>query len=81
MDEDNGNTLWTYDISKDIKDVRPSFSKLDNGEIITIVYQRVNCHIIFDVNMEYLRRKSRLVAGEYTTDPPATITHTSVASR
>ena len=81
MDEDNGNTLWTYDISKDIKDVRPSFSKLDNGEIITIVYQRVNCHIIFDVNMEYLRRKSRLVAGGYTTDPPATITHTSVASR
>ena len=55
LDENNGNTFWEYAISKEMKDVIPAFRKLDNGEIVPIGYQRVNCDIIFDVNMEDLR--------------------------
>ena len=46
-----------------------------------ILYQRVNFHMIFDVKMEDLRRKARLVAGGHETDPPSTITYSSVVSR
>ena len=59
----------------------PDFKNLENGEIVQIGYQRVNCHIIFDVNMEDFRRKARLVAGRHVTEPPATITYTSVVSK
>ena len=47
----------------------------------TIGYQRVNCHIFFDVKMENFRRKSRLVAEGHVTEPPETITYASLVSR
>ena len=56
----------------------PVFKKLDKWEIIPIGYQRVNWHIIFDVKMEYFRRKSRLVAGGHVIEPPSTIIYVSV---
>ena len=59
----------------------PAFKKLDNGEIGTIGYQRVNFHIIFDVKMKDFRRKDRLVAGGHVTEPPATITYESIVLR
>jgi hypothetical protein len=37
--------------------------------------------MIFDIKMEDLRRKSRLVAGGHMTDAPATTTFASVVSR
>ena len=37
--------------------------------------------MIFDVKMEYFRRKSRLVAGGHMTDTPTAITYASVVSR
>ena len=46
-----------------------------------IGYQRVNCHIFFDVKMENFRRKARLVAGGHVTEPPATIMYASVVLR
>ena len=63
----NGNTLWSYSIAKEINYVSPAFKKLDNGKIIPIGYQQVNCHMIFDVKMEDFRRKDRLVAGGHVT--------------
>ena len=62
LDKKNVNTLWSDAISKEMKDVSPAFRKLYNGDIVPIGYQRVNCHMIFDVKMEYFRRKARLVA-------------------
>ena len=37
--------------------------------------------IIFDVKMGTFRRKARLVAGSHTTEPPASDTYSSVASK
>ena len=75
------NTLWADLISKGMKDVRPAFKRLDNGDIVPIGYQRVNCHTIFDVMMEDFRQKARLVVRGHVTDPPYTITYASVVSR
>ena len=79
--KNNGNTLWEYAIYKEMKDVIPAFRKIDNGEIVPIGYQRVNCHIIFDVKMEYFLRKARLVSGGHMTDNPSIIAYTSLMSR
>jgi hypothetical protein len=37
--------------------------------------------MIFDMKMEYFRRKARFVAGGHTTDTPHAITYSSVVSR
>ena len=37
--------------------------------------------MVFDINMEDLRRKARLVAGGHVTQPRVTIIYASVASR
>ena len=68
LDKNNGNTLREDAIYKEMKDARPDFKKLESGDMVTIEYQRVNCHIIFDVNMEDFRCKARLVAGGHVTD-------------
>jgi hypothetical protein len=45
-------------------------------------YQEIKCHMIFDVKLgENFRRKARYVAGGHATDPPSSITYSSVASR
>ena len=73
LDKKNGNNLWENAIAKDMKDVRPTFKKLEDGEIVPIGYQRVNCHMIFDIKTEDLRWTTRLVAGGHVTEPLATI--------
>ena len=78
LDKNNINTLWAYAIAKEMRYVRPAFEKLENGEIVPIGYQRVNCHMIFDINMEDFRRKARLAVGGHMTEPPATISYASI---
>ena len=45
-----------------------------------IGFQRVNCHMVFDVKMEYFRRKVRLVAGGHLINTPVTITYAILVS-
>ena len=45
--------LWEDDIFKEMKCVIPAFRKLDNGDIVSIGYHGVKCHMIFDVKMEF----------------------------
>jgi hypothetical protein len=44
-------------------------------------YQKIRCHMIFDVKMEDFRRKARFVVGGHTTDTPHAMTYESVVSR
>jgi len=64
-----------------MKDVRVAFKILADGQSAPIGYQKIPCHIIFDVKMEDFRRKARLVARGHKTEAPATITYASVVSR
>ena len=66
-----------------MKNVRPAFEMFDKRkEDITIGYQQIKCHMIFDVKLgENFRRKARLLGGGHTTTAPASITYSSVVSR
>jgi hypothetical protein len=81
LDEGNGNTLWQDAIRKEMNNVRIAFQVLNGDEAIHPTYQEIRCHMIFDVNMEDLRRKARFVAGGHTTDAPHVMTYASVVSR
>jgi len=64
-----------------MKEVRKAFEILPNGKTAPIGYQKIPCHMVFDLKMEDFKRKARLVAGGHKTDAPATITYASVVSR
>ncbi len=52
LDCKNGNTLWADDIAKEMKEVCISFNILPDGRSVPIGYQKIPCHMIFDVKME-----------------------------
>jgi hypothetical protein len=81
LDRKNGNTLWADAIAKAMKEVCIAFNILPDGHSVPIGYQKIPCHMIFDVKIEYFRQKARLVAGGHRTKAPATITYASVVSR
>jgi hypothetical protein len=81
LDHKNGNTLWADAIAKEIREVRIAFNILPDGGSAPIGYQKIPCHMVFDVKMEDFRQKARLVAGGHLTKAPATITYASVISR
>ena len=60
--------------------VAVAFHILDHGEEEPVGYEHINCHLIFDVNMEF-RRKSHIVAGGHTTNPTAESTYEGVVLR
>ena len=65
-----------------MKNVRIAFEVYDGDVKDLVGYQKVDCHMIFDVKMgENFRRKARMVAGGHKTEAPATITYSSVVSR
>jgi hypothetical protein len=78
LDEGNGNTLWKDRISKDMNNVCIAFKVLNGEEAIPPTYPEIRCHMMFDVKMEDLRRKARLVARGHITDDPHVMTYASV---
>ena len=45
-------------------------------------YKQISTHMIFDIKLgENFRRKARLVADGHKTDPPSSVTYSSVVSR
>ena len=64
-----------------MKEVCVAFKILLDGQSAPIGYQKIPCHMIFNIKMEDFQRKARLVAGGHMTKAPATITYTSVVSR
>jgi hypothetical protein len=83
FDKENGNILWWEAICKEMKNVRPAF-EIWEKEISEIPpgYQKITCHMIFDVKMgENFRCKARFVADGHKTQTPAAMTYSSVVSR
>ena len=65
LDNENSNSLWWDVILQEMANVRIAFELYDGTkEDIPSNYQKVDCHIIFDIKMsENFRRKARMVAG------------------
>ena len=64
--------------------VRPAFKpwdgSIEDAQNKLRGYQKIRCHIIFDVKMDFTR-KARFVAAGNTTKNPTAITYSSVVSR
>ena len=83
LDQENGDTQWWDAICKEMLNVRPVFEvwEKDINEI-PIGYQKILCHMIFDVKpCENFRRKPRFVAGGHTTKMPMSLAYSSVVSQ
>jgi len=82
IDTENGNRMWRDAIAKEMEAVRVAFKILDDGKMPPPGYQRMECHMIFDIKLDGFRRKARLVAGGHQMEPPASVlTYASVVSR
>ncbi len=81
IDRRNGNTFWANAIAKEMKDICVAFKILLYGQPAPIGYQKISCHMIFDIKIEDFCRKARLVAEGHWTEAPATIIYASVVSR
>ena len=67
---------------KEMKNVRPAFEIYEGDVSKLIGYQRIRCHVIWDIKLgENFRRKARLAAGGHTTETPSSITYSSVVAR
>jgi hypothetical protein len=81
IDKKTNTDYWRRAIEKEMKNVRPAFNILPAGARRPVARQEIRCHMIFDVKLGDLTRKARLVAGGHMTDPPASMTYSSVVSR
>ena len=81
IDKKNGNTHLDDAISKTMENAKIAFDILPDGQSSPQGYTRINCHMIFDINIEDLHRKARLVAGDNMTETPKWKTYSSVVSR
>ena len=75
MNKKNGNTLWADAIKKETKNVRFAFGIQEKGDPPPVGHQFIKGHMIFDVKMEDLRHKVRMVSGSHMTDTSPTITY------
>jgi Reverse transcriptase (RNA-dependent DNA polymerase) len=80
LDQESGTTLWQDAIKKEMSVILPAVKILDEGAPPPIGFQRIPCHLVFDVKIDFTR-KARFVAGGHVTSPPATQTYASVVSR
>ena len=60
--------LWADSIFKEMENVRVAFKVLLNVRLVPIGYHFVQCHKVFDIKMEDIRHKARLVAGGHMTE-------------
>ena len=82
LDAANGNTLCKDAIQKEMKNVWISFELCANISDVPKGYQKIECHMIFDVKLrESFRHKTWFVAGGHTTITPAFLTYSSVVYR
>jgi Reverse transcriptase (RNA-dependent DNA polymerase) len=79
FDRESGTDFWQRGIEKEMRNIDCAFEFPKNGKA-PIGYQKIDCHMIFDVKMT-LERKARYVAGGHQTQPTKDITFASVVSR
>ena len=63
-----------------MKNVSPAFEFLDSGAPAPLFHKYISLHMIFNVKMDFTR-KCRLVVGGHMTNPPTSMTYSSVVSR
>jgi len=80
LDRRSGTTYWHDAIQKEMKNFSIAIKILERGDKAPIGYQRITCHLIFDVKIDGTR-KGRYVAGGNLSEVPSSITYSSVVAR
>jgi hypothetical protein len=57
LDRRNGNTIWADAIAKEMFEVKKAFDIFPNRKTAPIGYQKIPCHMVFDIKMEDLSVK------------------------
>ena len=87
IDKETKTNYWQRSIEKEMARVRVAFEKWKGGKTAEearkklVGYQQMKCHMVFDIKMDGLVRKARLVGGGHETGDVSTITYSSVVSR
>ena len=80
IDKEAGNTLWRDSISKKMKNILVDFQVLNNDQDILLGNIFPECHMIFDVKMDF-NRKALFVDNREKTPDPKESTYAGVVPR
>ena len=69
LDHLNVNTLWMDALAKEMTNVHIAFKTLDDEVDPTPGYQFMKCHIIWNIKLDGLRRKVRLIDAGHKQKP------------
>ena len=72
--------MWEDTINKEKMNVKCTFKFLRNRAPHSFRYRGIICFIIYTLKID-LTRKTRFITGDHTTDPPTSMSYTSVVSR
>lgn len=79
IDHITGTDYWQKAIAEEMLHVRPAFEILQCGSKQPIASKWIPCHMIFNVKMDFMQ-KAKFVAGGHITDPPTSITYSSIVA-
>ncbi len=79
IDQETGTDFWQKAIAKEMYHVRPAFDIQQKGTRPPIGSKWIPCHMIFNIKMDFTR-KARFVASGHVTDPPTSITYSSIVA-
>ncbi len=79
IDKETHTDFWQKAIAKEMLHVRPAFNIQPPDSKPPVGSKCIPCHMIFDIKMDFTR-KARFVAGGHVTDPPTSITYSSVVA-
>ncbi len=80
IDKETSTDLWAKAIAKEMFHVSPAFEILEPGSPAPIGSKWIPCHMIFDVKMDFTH-KAQFVTWGHLTEPPTSITYSSVIAR
>ena len=78
--KENGDHEWFEAIMKEMNNVRIAFDIKQHRESAPAGFKRIPLTMIFDIKLDFTK-KARLVVGGHITDPPTSMTYSSVLSR
>jgi hypothetical protein len=80
IDKESNNDLWERSLQKEMTNVIIAFKMIGKGVELPPRYQKIDCHVLFDIKNDNFQRKSRMVAGGHMTVTPPMMTYASVVS-
>ena len=84
IDKESNSKYWENAIKEEMRKIKEMQAfKLHEGKPEDLYgHKLISTHMIFDIKLgENFRRKARLVADGHKTDPPSSVTYSSVVSR